>query len=51
MALLLVPALLIGCGFYLKNEILSSIGYIVLIFYFIMAVRGKFSTGQKNKQV
>ena len=51
MVLLLVPALLIGCGFYFKNEILSSVGYVVLIFYVIMAIRGKFSTGQKNKQV
>jgi hypothetical protein len=42
-ALLLVPALLIACGFYFEKNILSSIGYVVLIFYFIMAIRGKFS--------
>ena len=42
--LLLVPVLLILSGFYFKNEILASIGYVVLIFYIIMAIRGKFST-------
>jgi uncharacterized protein YxeA len=46
--LLLVPALLIASGFYFENEILSSIGYVVLIFYIIMAVRGRFSDQKKN---
>jgi len=50
-ALLLIPAILIGLGFYLKKDILSSVGYVILIFYFIMVIRGKFSTGEKeNKQ-
>lgn len=50
LALLLVPALLILSGFYFKKEILSSIGYVVLIFYIIMAIRGKFSTRQKENE-
>jgi len=49
-ALLLVPALLIISGFYFKKDILSSIGYVILIFYIIMAIRGKFSTGQKENK-
>lgn len=49
-ALLLVPALLIIAGFYFKKDILSSIGYVIVIFYIIMAIRGKFSTGQKENK-
>jgi hypothetical protein len=49
-ALLLIPAVLIALGFYLKNEILSSIGYVILIFYFIMAIRGKFSKTEKENK-
>jgi ABC-type multidrug transport system permease subunit len=48
-ALLLVPVLLILSGFYFEKEILSSIGYVVLIFYVVMAIRGRFNTGEKNK--
>ncbi|MGZ3854245.1 MAG: hypothetical protein ACXVBX_15725 [Flavisolibacter sp.] len=48
-ALLLVPALLIASGFYFEKEILSSIGYVLLIFYIVMAVRGRFS-GEKKEQ-
>jgi hypothetical protein len=48
-ALLLAPALLITLGFYFKEEILSSVGYVILIFYIIMAIRGKFRTGEKNR--
>jgi len=47
-ALLLVPALLILSGFYFEKEILSSVGYVVLIFYIIMAIRGRFSREKKN---
>jgi len=47
--LLLVPGLLILSGFYFKKDILSSIGYVILIFYVIVAIRGRFSTGEKNK--
>lgn len=47
-ALLFVPALLILSGFYFEKEILSSIGYVVLIFYIIMAIRGRFSSENKN---
>lgn len=47
-ALLLVPALLILSGFYFEKEILSSVGYVVLIFYIIMAIRGRFSSEKKN---
>jgi len=49
-ALLLIPAVLIGLGFYLEKDILSSIGYVILIFYFIMAIRGKFSTREKENK-
>jgi hypothetical protein len=49
-ALLLIPALLIACGFHFEEEILSSIGYVILIFYIIMAIRGRFSNSEKNKQ-
>jgi hypothetical protein len=49
-ALLLIPAILIALGFYLEKEILSSIGYVILIFYFIMAIRGKFSPREKQNK-
>jgi len=49
-ALLLIPALLIALGFYLKKDVLSSIGYVILIFYFIMAIRGKFSKAEKENK-
>ncbi len=49
-ALLLIPAVLIGLGFYLEKDILSSIGYVILIFYFIMAIRGKFRTREKENK-
>ena len=49
-SLLLIPAVLIILGFYFGREILSSIGYVVLIFYIIMAVRGRFSDRDKNKE-
>jgi hypothetical protein len=44
--LLLVPLLLIGSGFYFEKDMLASIGYVILIFYIIMAVRGRFTTGK-----
>jgi hypothetical protein len=47
-ALLIIPALLILSGFYFEQELLSSIGYVVLIFYVIMAIRGKFNNENKN---
>lgn len=43
--LLLIPVLLIIAGFYFTIDILSSIGYVFLIFYIIMAVRGSFKSG------
>jgi len=49
-ALLLIPALLIISGFYFEMEILSSIGYVLLIFYIVMAVRGRFSSSEKKEQ-
>jgi hypothetical protein len=49
-ALLLAPVLLIASGFYFGKEILSSIGYVILIFYIIMVIRGRFSNNAKNKQ-
>lgn len=49
--LLLIPALLIISGFYFEKEILSSVGYVILIFYIIMAIRAKFSNSEKDKQV
>lgn len=48
-ALILIPALLIVAGFYYGSEILSSIGFVILIFYIVMAIRGKFSDGKKDK--
>jgi hypothetical protein len=48
--LLLVPAFLIISGFYFKKETLSSVGYVILIFYIIMIIRGKFSPGQKENE-
>jgi hypothetical protein len=48
-ALLLLPALLIVGGFYIHNETLYSIGFVVLIFLVIMAVRGKFSASNKKE--
>jgi hypothetical protein len=50
-ALLLLSALLIAAGFYFGKEVLSSVGCVVLIFFIIMAVRGKFSSEEKNKQL
>lgn len=47
-ALLLIPVLLIISGFYFKNDVLSSIGYVFLIFYIIMAVRGRFKSNVNN---
>jgi len=49
-ALVLVPGLLIALGFYFKKETLSSIGYVILIFFIIMAVRGKFRSDQKENE-
>jgi len=49
-ALLLIPAVLIALGSYLKKDVLSSIGYVILIFYFIMAIRGKFSKAEKENK-
>jgi hypothetical protein len=45
--LLLIPALFIASGFYFEKETLSSLGYVILIFYIIMIIRGKFGKGQK----
>lgn len=47
--LLLVPALLVISGFYFDNDLLTSIGCILILFYIIMALRGKFSAGDKKK--
>jgi tellurite resistance protein TehA-like permease len=48
-ALLLLPALLIISGFYFNKEILYSIGFVVLIFFIIMAIRGKFGSTNKKE--
>lgn len=54
LALLIVPAFLILSGFYFEKkvfkEVFTSIGCVLLIFYIIMALRGKFSNTEKNKQ-
>jgi len=41
--LLIIPVLLIFAGFYFESTTITSIGCVVLIFYVIMALRGKFS--------
>lgn len=46
--LLLVPIGLIIFGFYFEKDLLTSAGSIILIFYIIMAVRGKFTTGKQK---
>jgi hypothetical protein len=46
--LILIPVLLIAAGYYYNIEMLSSAGYVILIFYVIMAFRVKFSV-KKNK--
>lgn len=46
--LALVPVLLIASGYYFKIDTLSSLGFVILIFYVIMAVRVRFSV-KKNK--
>jgi hypothetical protein len=48
--MLLIPGILIALGFYLKMDILSSVGYVILIFYFIMAIRGKFGKAEKENK-
>jgi hypothetical protein len=48
--MLLIPGILIALGFYLKMDILASVGYVILIFYFIMAIRRKFGTGEKENK-
>lgn len=47
-ALLAIPVLLIIAGYYFQKDILYSIGYVVLIFYVLLAIRAKLSTGKKN---
>jgi len=46
--LLIVPVVLILAGLYLESSTVTSIGCVVLIFYIIMAVRGKFSDQKKE---
>ena len=46
--LLIVPIALILAGLYFNSATLTSLGCIVLIFYIIMAVRGKFSDQKKE---
>lgn len=46
--LLIVPVVFILAGLYLESSLITSIGCIVLIFYIIMAVRGKFSDQKKE---
>ena len=46
--LLLIPALLIIFGFYLKNDIFYSLGAVVLIFYIIMTLIEKFRGDKKS---
>ena len=47
-SLLIVPVVLILAGLYLESSMITSIGCTVLIFYIIMAVRGKFSDQKKE---
>jgi hypothetical protein len=47
--LFLIPVVMILCGFYLKMQNLISIGYVIMIFYIIMAIRTNFVTGERNK--
>lgn len=46
--LLLVPAVLIVFGFYLKEDIFYSLGAVVLIFYIVMTVIEKFRSGKEK---
>ena len=46
--LLLIPALLIIFGFYLKNDVFYSLGAVVLIFYIIMTLIEKFRGDKRS---
>ena len=46
--LLAIPVLLIAAGFYFNASTISSIGYVIFIFYVIMALRGKFTSREKS---
>lgn len=48
--LLLIPALCILAGWYFTIDLLMSIGYVILIFYVIMAIRANFASGKKNNR-
>jgi hypothetical protein len=46
--LLLIPLALIVAGWYFKQEVLKSIGYVFVIFYLIMIIKERFKQ-RKNR--
>lgn len=46
--LVTIPVVLVLTGLYYKNEILSSIGYVIFIFYLVTFARGWFRDQKKN---